>query len=122
MNKEMLFQQGYCNIEVNKLSSINNGLRFTPAVCMIGAMIALYLQNPMMHFALGALGIISFWFPNRHPFDILYNKVIRHIENSINSESFNILWEYHEGDEDMEEAGEGFQEMVDLKIELKSYA
>ncbi|MCI5055682.1 MAG: DUF1987 domain-containing protein [Flavobacteriales bacterium] len=33
-----------------------------------------------------------------------------------------VIWLFKEGDEDMEEAGEGFQEMLDLDISLESYS
>lgn len=74
-----LVQQGYCTYSKDKLSSISNGLRFTPLLCMFLALYGLViLQNPYWHFAIAALGIVPFWFPNAHPFDLLYNHVVRH--------------------------------------------
>jgi len=73
-----LVQQGYNSCSINELNNISNGLRFTPLLCMFMALIALYIQSPTMHFAIAALGIIPFWFPNHHPLDLFYNNVFRH--------------------------------------------
>ncbi len=72
-----LVQQGYNNCSIQELQNISNGLRFTPLVCMMLALYGLYLQQPYLHFTLAALGIIPFWFPKYHPFDIFYNRVFR---------------------------------------------
>lgn len=74
-----LVQQGYNCYTKEELNNISNGLRFTPLVCMFLAIYGLYIQNPYLHFGIAALGIIPFWFPNHHPFDIFYNKVFRHL-------------------------------------------
>ena len=74
-----LVQQGYNCYTKSELSNISNGLRFTPLVCMFLAIYGLYIQNPYLHFIIAALGILPFWFPNHHPFDIFYNKVFRHL-------------------------------------------
>ena len=74
-----LKQQGYNCYTSEELKSISNGLRFTPLVCMFLAIYGLYIQSPFLHFGIAALGIIPFWFPNHHPFDIFYNRVFRHM-------------------------------------------
>lgn len=75
-----LIQQGYCTYSGEKLKSISNGLRFTPLLCMFLAIYGLIvLQNPTWHFVIAALGILPFWFPNAHPFDLLYNGVVRRL-------------------------------------------
>ena len=80
MMQSALIQQGYCTYPEAKLRSISNGLRFTPLVCMFLALYGLLvLHNPYWHFAIAALGIIPFWFPEHHPFDLLYNHVVRHV-------------------------------------------
>ena len=72
-----IIQQGYtCSTE--ELREIQNGLRFTPLLCMGLALYGLYIQNPYWHFAIAALGIIPFWLPN-HPLDLVYNYGVRHI-------------------------------------------
>lgn len=78
-----LMQQGYCTYSGEKLKSISNGLRFTPLLCMFLAIYGiLVLQSAYWHFAIAALGILPFWFPKAHPFDLLYNHAIRHIFKS----------------------------------------
>jgi len=77
--QKSLVQQGYNNCTVSELRSISNGLRFTPTLCMLLAIYGLYIQNPYWHFAIALLGILPFWFPKHHPFDVLYNKAIRHL-------------------------------------------
>ena len=72
-----LVQQGYNYCSVNELKNISNGLRFTPLLCMLIAIYGLYLQDPYLHFVIAALGIVPFWFPKGHPFDILYNYAFR---------------------------------------------
>ncbi len=75
-----LMQQGYCTYSGDKLKSISNGLRFTPLLCMALSIYGLLiLQNSNWHFAIAALGIIPFWFPKAHPFDLLYNHAVRHL-------------------------------------------
>ena len=73
-----LSQQGYHHSSA-ELKNLSNGLRFTPALCMAFALLGLYLGNPQIHFALAALGILPFWLPAHHPFDLLYNHVLRHL-------------------------------------------
>jgi hypothetical protein len=36
-------------------------------------------------------------------------------------ENAKVVWYFYEDDEDMEEAGEEFSELVDVEFELKSY-
>lgn len=79
ISQKSLQQQGYASCSRDELNNMSNGLRFTPLVCMALAIGGLFLQNPNWHFALAALGILPFWAPNHHPFDLLYNNVIRHL-------------------------------------------
>ena len=77
-SNKSLNQQGYA-CSTQELNNISNGLRFTPLTCMALAIVGLYLQNPYFHFGLAALGILPFWAPKHHPFDLLYNYGIRHL-------------------------------------------
>jgi len=71
-----LLQQGY-DYTAAELRELDWGLRFTPGVCMLGALVGLALREPAIHFALGALGILPFWFPAGHPVDLAYNHLLR---------------------------------------------
>lgn len=73
-----LVQQGY-DYSPQQLKTLQWGLRFTPGMCMLGAVLGLYLQEPRLHLALAALGILPFWFPAKHPMDLLYNGAVRHL-------------------------------------------
>ena len=71
-----LLQQGYDH-SPSELRQLEWGLRFTPLLCMAGAIVGLVLGIPAIHFALAALGIVPFWFPAWHPLDRFYNHVLR---------------------------------------------
>lgn len=77
-SERSLVQQGY-NCPVGELRNISNGLRFTPLLCMFLAIYGLYIQNPYLHFAIAAMGILPFWFPGNHPIDLIYNYGFRHL-------------------------------------------
>jgi len=72
--QKSLFQQGY-DYSPQELRELAWGLRFTPFVCMLGAVYGLATQQPTVHFLLATLGMLPFWGPNWHPFDLLYNAV-----------------------------------------------
>ena len=73
---QSIVQQGYSRFTKSELESIKWGLRFTPTVCMLGSIYALLTLNPLLLFALAALGIVPFWFPDKHPLDLIYNHVV----------------------------------------------
>jgi len=74
--QKSLAQQGY-DYSPEALRKLTWGLRFTPSLCMLIAIYGLVTQQPAIHFALAALGIVPFWMPAWHPLDILYNNLIR---------------------------------------------
>jgi len=76
LSERALVQQGY-DYTPDELRELSWGLRFTPTVCMLGALAGLALRAPEIHFALAVLGIAPFWFPAWHPVDRLYNHVLR---------------------------------------------
>ena len=71
-----LVQQGY-DYTPRQLDELAWGLRFTPLVCMAGAIVGLITRQPAIHFTLAVLGIAPFWFPAWNPIDRLYNHVLR---------------------------------------------
>lgn len=78
-----LFQQGYQRFTAAELKQLEWGLRFTPAVCSAMTALALYLQLPYLLLLVSALGIWAFFFPARHPMDLLYNHAVRHIFGAV---------------------------------------
>lgn len=77
-----LNQQGYVYTK-EELRKLEWGLRFTPLLCMAGAAYGLYMQSPIIHFVMAALGILPFWFPAWHLLDRFYNHVVRPIVNGV---------------------------------------
>ena len=73
---QCLVQQGYSRFTRADLESLEWGLRFTPTVCMVGSAFGLLTGNPYLLFGLAAVGIVPFWFPDKHPFDLLYNRAV----------------------------------------------
>ena len=80
--QKSLNQQGY-DYSPEDLRKLDWGLRFTPMLCMFGAIYGLYIQQPYLHFALAALGILPFWFPAWHPLDMFYNAILRHVVRGV---------------------------------------
>jgi len=74
-----LFQQGYQSYSVAELRQLDWGLRFTPVLCMAMAIAGVVLWIPWVPFVVASLGVWSFFFPSGHPFDIFYNRVVRHL-------------------------------------------
>ena len=81
-SQRALAQQGYAYSPA-QLAELSWGLRFTPAACMLLAVYGLGSQQPWVHFSLAALGILPFWAPTWHPFDRLYNHVLRPIWSGV---------------------------------------
>jgi rhodanese-related sulfurtransferase len=78
-----LFQQGYQRYTPAELKQLEWGLRFTPAVCSAIALYGLVTQNPVLLFAVAALGVLAFFFPGGHPMDLLYNYGVRPLFGTI---------------------------------------
>ena len=81
--QKSLFQQGYQQFTPLELKQLEWGLRFTPAVCSLITATALYYQSPAVLFIVAALGIWAFFFPARHPMDLLYNHAVRHLFGAV---------------------------------------
>ncbi|WP_455375300.1 DUF4395 family protein [Kaarinaea lacus] len=77
--QKSLFQQGYQQYSPQELKQLEWGLRFTPGVCSLITAFALVYQLPYVLFAVATLGIWAFFYPAKHPMDLLYNHAIRHL-------------------------------------------
>jgi hypothetical protein len=71
-----LTTQGYC-LSGAERRELSLGLRFSTGLCLTLVVVALALQSPVMVFALSGIGVIA-GFSARHPFDHLWNRVVRH--------------------------------------------
>lgn len=81
--QKSLFQQGYQQFSPAELKQLEWGLRFTPAVCSLITAVALFYQLPLVLFLVAGLGIWAFFFPARHPMDLLYNHGVRHFFGAV---------------------------------------
>jgi len=78
-----LFQQGYQQFTAAELKQLEWGLRFTPAACSLITLVALVLQLPYVLFLVAGLGVWAFFFPAKHPMDLMYNHGVRHLFGAI---------------------------------------
>lgn len=78
-----LFQQGYQRFTPQELKQLEWGLRFTPAVCSIITAFALIYQLPYVLFTVALLGAWAFFFPAKHPMDLIYNHGVRHLFDAV---------------------------------------
>ena len=81
--QKSLFQQGYQQFSPAELKQLEWGLRFTPAVCSLITAAALVYQLPYVLFLVASLGIWAFFYPAKHPMDLLYNHGIRHLFGAV---------------------------------------
>jgi len=81
--QKSLFQQGYQRFTPAELKQLEWGLRFTPLACSLMTAYALYYQIPTMLLVVAGLGIWAFFFPAKHPMDLLYNHGVRHLFNAV---------------------------------------
>jgi Domain of unknown function (DUF4395) len=71
-----LTTQGYCLSDAER-RELSLALRFSTGLCLTLVVVALALESPVMVFALSGIGLIA-GFSARHPFDHLWNRVVRH--------------------------------------------
>lgn len=72
-----LTTQGYCLSDQDR-RELAVGLRFSTGLCLSLVIAALVLESPVFVFALCGIGAIAS-FAARHPFDHLWNHVVRHV-------------------------------------------
>lgn len=72
-----LTTQGYCLSDAER-RELSVALRFSTGLCLTLVVVALALRSPAMVFALSGIGLFA-GFSKRHPFDHLWNRVVRHL-------------------------------------------
>jgi hypothetical protein len=72
-----LTTQGYCLSDAGR-RELSLALRFSTGLCLTLVVVALALESPLMVFALSGIGVVAGFSP-RHPFDHLWNRVVRHL-------------------------------------------
>lgn len=74
--------QGYLGLNDQTLGSINYGLRFGPAVCLIGALIGTRLASSTLFLLLALVAALGVLLPTP-PLDWLYNSGVRHLLHAL---------------------------------------
>lgn len=72
-----LATQGYCLTEPDR-RALGLGLRFSTGLCLTLTIGALIIGSPAVFVGLAAIGALA-GFGRRHPFDHLWNAVVRHL-------------------------------------------
>ena len=72
-----LEMQGFCGLSDAQIRKAGPWLRFSPAVCMTWGAVATLVQSPPAFWILSIFAVLGVFMPN-HPFDAVYNHVIRH--------------------------------------------
>lgn len=69
--------QGFVCLDETTVTGINLPLRFSPAICLVWATTGTLLASPIILGSLVPFALLGAILPG-HPFDILYNYVLRH--------------------------------------------
>jgi hypothetical protein len=75
--RRRLEAQGFCNLDDATLTELAPWLRWSPVLCATFMAIGVVLQAPLVLWALAATALLGVLLPF-HPFDLIYNHVIRH--------------------------------------------
>ncbi len=70
--------QGFRGLDEAALAEIGPWLRWSPALCAVFAATGTVLASPPVLWALAVVALLGAVFP-AHPFDVLYNHVVRHL-------------------------------------------
>ncbi|MEZ4864243.1 MAG: DUF4395 family protein [Caldilineaceae bacterium] len=73
--------QGYLGLNDQALTGINLGLRFGPAICMIGALIGTWDASPALLMLLAVVAAAGIFLPAA-PLDLLYNLTVARVCNA----------------------------------------
>lgn len=70
--------QGFHGLDDVALAEIGPWLRWSPALCAVFMAMGTVLASPPILWSLAAIALLGAAFP-AHPFDLLYNRVVRHL-------------------------------------------
>jgi hypothetical protein len=76
--RRRLEAQGFRGLDEAALAEIGPWLRWSPALCAVFMAAGTILASPPALWALAAIALLGAVFP-AHPFDLLYNGVVRHL-------------------------------------------
>lgn len=72
-----LATQGYC-LSPAEAGALRAGLRFPTALCLALVVTGLVLESALLMALLVPVGAVAGW-TRRHPFDLLWNRAVRHL-------------------------------------------
>jgi hypothetical protein len=72
-----LTMQGYGALNDSERRSLRVGLRFAPALCLLGMAIGTAFASPVLLFAMAATAVVGGFIMPKHPFDYLYDLTVR---------------------------------------------
>ncbi len=75
--RERIQAQGFCGLDDATYAQINYPLRLSPAICMVWVAAGTALASPTILWVLAPFAALGAILPG-HPFDVLYNCVLRH--------------------------------------------
>jgi hypothetical protein len=75
-----LATQGYF-LAADERRRLRLGLRFATGLCLPLVVVALVLESPAMLLAMAGVGLVAGFTP-RHPFDLVWNRGVRHVLNA----------------------------------------
>lgn len=78
LSKSFLLMQGYAGLGDEDVARLNLPLRFSPALCLAGTVAATVIRSWPLFGALATVALIGWLFPGGHPFDVLFNRAVRH--------------------------------------------
>ena len=76
--RHRLEQQGFCGLDDATLAEVGPWLRWSPALCTFFMVLGVALRSPAWLWLLAATAFLGVFLPF-HPFDLLYNHVVRHL-------------------------------------------
>jgi hypothetical protein len=77
-SKSFLVMQGYSGLGNEALARLNLPLRFSPALCLAGTVAGTVTRSWPLFAVLAIVALIGWLFPGGHPFDLVFNRLVRH--------------------------------------------
>lgn len=74
-----LAQQGFYELSEAERQRLDRALKLTPILTALATAAGLALQEPALHLVLAGISATGFLLPAHHPFDLLYNHLLRRL-------------------------------------------